>query len=103
MLRYHTTEQAAAILRGGFRDGTGSYGFVETELTGVFVSLRPVDVNEGAVGDQVPELGFPDDFDLAPWAIEEEAQEVWEWCMPASVISAHATVRLLTDEELQDI
>jgi hypothetical protein len=53
---YHTTDQAEAILRGGFRDGEGSYLFVGITLKGVFLSDSPVDVNEGAKGDRVLEV-----------------------------------------------
>jgi hypothetical protein len=50
-VRYHTTDQAEAILRDGFRDGTGSFMLAGLTLTGVFVSRWPVDCNEGANGE----------------------------------------------------
>jgi hypothetical protein len=81
-VQYHTTDQAEAILRDGFHDGTGSYMFAGLTLTGVFVSRWPVDVNEGAKGEQVLEVALPDDLDLEPWEIAEEDRQVWEWCVP---------------------
>jgi hypothetical protein len=52
---YHTTDAAEAILANGFRDSSGSYGLVDAQerpfmLTGVFVSNKIVDINEGATG-----------------------------------------------------
>jgi len=50
-----TAEAARAIVGGGFRDGTGTYGFIVDEpLSGVWLSADgPVDENEGARGDTV--------------------------------------------------
>jgi hypothetical protein len=56
---YPTADAAEAIMRDGFRDGEGSYGFVDFDLRGVFVSVLPADVNDGAKGDQVPEVVLP--------------------------------------------
>jgi hypothetical protein len=63
MICYHTTDSADEILRNGFRGATGSY-MMTTELTGVFLGDRPMDINEGAKGDQVLRVEFPDDEDL---------------------------------------
>jgi hypothetical protein len=99
---YHTTSAAAEILANGFRDGEGSYMFVGMTLKGVFLADDPVDENEGATGDQVLAVDFPDDVDLADYAIEEEGRPVWEWCVPANLINSRATLRLLTTDELDD-
>jgi hypothetical protein len=87
---YHTTDAAEAIMRDGFRDGEGSYGFVDFDLRGVFVSVLPADVNDGAKGDQVPEVVLPDDVDLDEWSIVEEGHPAWEWCIPAEVLVSGA-------------
>jgi len=101
--RFHTTDHAEAILRDGFRNSTGFYGFGGPEVTGVFVSLWPVDSNQGAKGHQVLEITFPDDLDLESYAVDEEGQDIWEWLMPAAVINERGTVRLVPpDEELED-
>jgi hypothetical protein len=49
---FHRTSHADAIMRYGFRDGEGSYGTSQMRR-GVWVSDSPLDVNEGAVGDDV--------------------------------------------------
>jgi hypothetical protein len=97
---YHTTDAAEVILHEGFRDGVGSYLFARLTLRGVFLSPWPVDINEGATGDQVLEVTLPDDVTLDEYAIEEEDRPAWEWCVPAAVINERGRLRLLTDDEL---
>jgi len=58
MICYHTTDAADAILHHGFRDATRAYMFVNFELTGVWLGDSPVDINEGAKGDQVLRVEF---------------------------------------------
>jgi hypothetical protein len=100
---FHTTDAAEAILRDGFRDGTGSYGFITVELEGVFIADTPVDVNEGAKGDQVLAVDLPGDVDLDEHEIVEELKGYREWCVPARLLNERASVRLLTEGELDDI
>ena len=49
MKLYHRTDvlAARAILRAGFRDGRGTY-LTRHVFTGVWLSDRPLDENEGA-------------------------------------------------------
>jgi len=47
-----TDDRAEAILRRGFRDGKGTY-LTDQEFSGVWLSDRPLDVNEGAEGGAV--------------------------------------------------
>ncbi|WP_370131652.1 hypothetical protein [Streptacidiphilus sp. EB103A] len=61
---FHTTDQAEAILRDGFRDTEGTYKLVGSTLSGVFIANVPMDVNEGARGDQLLEITVPDIVDL---------------------------------------
>jgi hypothetical protein len=98
---YHTTAASAAILRGGFRDATGSYGYVNRELTGVWLGDRPMDINEGAKGDQVLRVEFPDGVDLDEFEVIEDGKPYREWCVPAALINEHATLTLMSDEELE--
>ena len=72
MICYHTTDAADANLRHGFRDATGSYLFATIQLTGVWLGDSPMDVNEGAKGDQVLRVEFPDDVDLGDFEVVEE-------------------------------
>jgi hypothetical protein len=44
---YHTTDAADAILRTGFRDAEGSWGFTTVTLRGMFLTDDPVGIDEG--------------------------------------------------------
>jgi hypothetical protein len=44
---YHTTDAADAILRTGFRDAEGSYGFTTVTMRVVFLADDPVGIDEG--------------------------------------------------------
>lgn len=103
MRLYHTTDSAEAILRDGFRDATGSYGFVDFTLTGVFFADLPVDCNEGAKGDQVIEVTLPDSVSLDDFELVYEdprMRSFREWCVPASLINQHGSLRLIAEDEL---
>ena len=99
MILYHTTNAAEAILRDGFSDAEGTYGFATLTLRGVFLAISPADVNDGAKGDQLLEVDLPDGLDLSAYAIIEEDRPAWEWCVPADVLNQHGSVRLLTEDE----
>lgn len=99
---YHRTAAAEAIVRSGFQDGSGSYGLLNHVLTGVFVSDVPLDINEGATGPDVLEVSLPLDLDLDDFELVEEKKGYREWCVPATVLDDLATVRLLTEAEVDD-
>jgi hypothetical protein len=99
---YHRTPVAAAIEEEGFRDGAGSYGLANTTLEGVFLSDVPLDVNEGAEGDDVLEVRIGEDVDLREYELVEDAKGYREWCVPASLLNERASIRRLTDEEVDD-
>lgn len=90
---YHRTPAAAAILREGFRDATGSYGFLRTTLTGVWLASEPLDSNEGAMGDDLLQIIVPGDVDLSEFEIVGDRKGYREWCVPASLINERCTVR----------
>lgn len=96
---FHTTDAVPEILFEGFRDGEGSYMLAETTLRGVFISDVPLDVNEGAKGEDVFEVVLPDDIDLADYELVEDLKPYREWCIPAELLNTHGKVRLLTPEE----
>jgi hypothetical protein len=97
---YHTTtpEAVASIQRDGFRDGSGSYGFIHLTLTGVFFSDHPVGGDEGAKGD--PVLGDPvlvidipeDEISQYGW---EDA--IREWCIPAELVNRYGPPAVIYD------
>ena len=93
MILYHRTDHAEAILRAGFRDGTGSYLTLNT-YTGVWLSDLPLDANEGAVGDQVLEVTLEEDL-VAEFEWIEEGKGYREFLVPADLLNDRAKVRLL--------
>jgi hypothetical protein len=87
---YHrTTEEIAnSILRSGFCDATGSYMLQGATLTGVWVSDRPLDVDEGARGDVVLEIQLPaSKRKFADREIKEEGKPYREWCLSAKLLN----------------
>jgi hypothetical protein len=102
MRYFHTTDSAAVILTAGFRDATSNY-LTTLTLTGVFLADGPVDVNQGASGDQVLAVDLSDDVLLGEFELVEEGKPYREWCVPANLINTHGTVQLLTDDELDDL
>jgi len=95
---YHvTTEEAArSILRDGFTDGRGTY-MTTREHTGVWLSDRPLDINEGAYGDAILEVEIPPEAVLDyEWV--EEGKPYREFLVPARVVNAYS-VRPVSDDE----
>ena len=58
MLLYHRTNAADEILRDGFRDWEGDY-MTDVILRGVWLSAVPLNIQEGAIGDQVLRSSSP--------------------------------------------
>lgn len=89
---YHSTsEEAARLIEAhGFRDASGHYGFLSTELTGVFVGTEPAYERDGASSAEVVLVLDVPDSELEPYWIEEEAPHGlvrWEACVPASTLN----------------
>lgn len=104
MLCYHRTAAADAILRDGFRDAEGFYMMALDEpLRGVFISDEPLDVNEGAKGDELLEVGVPDDLDLSQFELVEDGKGYREWCVPAELLNSRSTVRRVSEEEEDEL
>lgn len=101
---FHVTnaESAESILATGFVDGTGSFGALDTTLTGVWVSAYRLDANEGAKGDTVLEIlieSTPEQM-FRDWEYIEEGKPYREWIIPAAVLNLGSVRRLTTEEEL---
>ena len=95
---YHRTTKASAdaILRDGFKDGTGHY--LTDELhSGVWLSNEPLDCNEGATGDVLLEV-IMSEVDVAAYEWVEEGKPYREWLIPAAIVNAKATIHVVDDE-----
>jgi hypothetical protein len=82
---YHRTPHGADILHGGFRDATGSY-MTDREWTGVWVSDVPLDIREGAKGDDLVEVDLPEEV-FAEYEWVEEGRFYREALIPAEVLN----------------
>ena len=92
---YHRTDHSESIIADRFRDGEGSYGFAHPTRAGVWVSDVPLDVNEGAEGDDVLMAEIPEQ-EVAELEVIGEApyREFW---VPAEVLTRHTWTEI--DEE----
>ncbi len=61
----------------------------------------PVDINEGAAGDQVLVVDLPIPID--EYEIIEDAQPYREWCVPANLINTQGTLTLLSQDEVDSL
>ena len=80
----------------------GHMGSPTFELTGVWLGDSPMDVNEGATGDQVLRVEFPDDVDLGDFEFVEDHKPYREWCVPAALINSRASVTLMSDDDIEE-
>ena len=89
---YHRTFHSAEILRGGFRDTTGTY-MTDREFTGVWISDGPLDCNEGANGDVLLVLDIPEEiFREYEWV--EEGKLYREALVPAVILNSLPSPRI---------
>jgi hypothetical protein len=75
---FHRTAHGEDATRDGFKDGTGFY--LTSDLhTGVWLSDRPLDVNEGAEGDDLVVVEIAED-DIAGFEwVSEPSFGYREW------------------------
>lgn len=95
MLLYHRTNEAAAILAEGFRDGRGRY-MTAVEFSGVWLSDRPLDFNEGAAGDTLLTVEVPEQAIIDyEWA--EDGKPYREFLVPAEVVNRYGRPQVVTE------
>jgi len=78
-----------------FRDGVGYYK-TAILLTGVWVSDRPLDENEGAVGRWVLAMEVPADV-LEPYEVLAECMPYREFVIPAEVLNRYKITEVIDD------
>ncbi len=94
MTAYHRTFHSKAILRDGFKDATGSY-LTDRKWTGVWISDKPLDINEGADGDVLLSIEISSKtFTKYEWI--EEGKPYREALLPAKILN---TLRVSIVEE----
>jgi hypothetical protein len=102
---YHTTEDAEEILADGFSGGLEDVVIGGILLTGVRLADTPLDGNEGARGDQVLRVEFPDDVNLDDFELVEEGAGMGyrEWYVPSALIDRNARVRWMTEDDVDEV
>lgn len=90
---YHVTSEGAvwSHLAAGYRDATGLY-LTSDEHTGVWLSDRPLDINEGIEGDVLLVVDIAAEL-VTPYEWVEEGKPYREFLVPAPVLNAHGRVR----------
>jgi hypothetical protein len=101
MILYHRTtrKSADAILKSGFKDGSGTY-LTDREWSGVWLSNIPLDCNEGAKGEILLEvdLDLPESV-IARYEWIEDFQSYREWLIPAAPLNSHLSVRVVVEAD----
>ena len=101
MKLYHVTtcDRARAILRQGFRDNANSYG-TDRQWSGVWLSDRPLNWNEGVSGDTILAVSIDCELDvLSGYEWVQEGLPYREWLIPADFVNRRtvAIVQMGTD------
>jgi len=98
---YHRTSRinAEAIIANGFRDGEGRY-LTDSRHRGVWLSDRPLDANEGALGDTIIAVDFDDPGTIAEFEWIEDERPYREWLVPADRINGIASMRVIPEDDI---
>lgn len=99
MKLFHRTPQAESILKNGFRDGEGTY-LTETMHRGVWLSDRPLDLGQGAKGNDLLLLDIPED-EISPFEWIEEGKPYREFLAPAEIVNGYGPPTLVDDEDYE--
>ena len=97
---YHRTYEAEAIIRGGFHDVEGIYLTPTLDAHhGVWVSDRPLDEQEGALGNVVLEIsGVPEAAIVDhEWVHPVHLRSFREFLVPADVLNHFPIVGIYPD------
>lgn len=96
-----TIGDARQIVKHGFEDLKWAFGHEDEpgeiqKATGVWLSERPLQAEEGPGGDAVLEvvLDLPEET-LAPFQLEGILWDTRLWVVPAALINPHAAIRIL--------
>lgn len=96
-----TGENAAQILAEGFRDAEDYY-MVDHLYRGVWLSDRPLDANGGARGDVLLEVLLRKaEAEIDLWEWKEEGKPYREWLIPADLVNANSTLRIIDEDEIR--
>jgi hypothetical protein len=98
---YHRTTAARwrRIRAVGFRDGRGHYG-LDVEVSGVWLSDRPLDFNSGAEGDVLLRVEMTiTRAQLRRYEVQQPGQSYREYLFPAAFLNANAKPRRTQEDK----
>jgi len=98
---FHRTsaESADAILKSGFKHGTGNYLTVH-KFSGIWLSDVPLDADEGPSGDTLLEVKLElSERDVQQYEWIEKGKPYRKWLIPAWLINTLAKVRIIDEDE----
>lgn len=96
-----TIGEARQIVKHGFEDLRWAFGLEEEpsevrKATGVWLSERPLQAEEGPGGDAVLEVVLElSEESLEPFTLEGVLWDTRLWVAPAALLNPHASVRIL--------
>ena len=99
---FHSTSNAnaEAILKEGFRDGTGHY-LTDQEWTGVWVSTEPFDAYD-ADAKTLFTIEIPEDV-ISEFEWVEEGKPIREWLIPATLLNSYGPPVVTDDYDDDEI
>ncbi len=104
MIYFHRTSVSGAreIKSRGFEDDTWSFGLVDVttgesiKQTGVWLTDRPLSLEEGPPGDAVLEVTMEfSEETLSAFELEGVFRDARLWVVPAEIVNPHSEVRIL--------
>ena len=95
-----STANAEAILKEGFRDGTGHY-LTDQEWTGVWVSTEPFDAYD-ADAKTLFTIEIPEDV-ISEFEWVEEGKSIREWLIPAALLNSYGPPVVTDDYDDDEI
>ncbi|MBB02241.1 MAG: hypothetical protein CMJ47_06315 [Planctomyces sp.] len=94
---FHRTPHGQKIINEGFLDGEGTY-MTGVMHRGVWLSDRPLDICEGAKGNDLLTLDIPENV-LTPYEWNEGGTPYREFLLPAEVVNFCGPPTLCDDDD----
>jgi hypothetical protein len=98
MKLYHRTYAADAILRDGFRDGKSDFLTLDVD-PGVWVTDRPLDERDGALGNVVLVISGVPEAEIASleWRRSRHPQPFRQFMIPAAILNRFPIIGIYPD------
>lgn len=100
MILYHRTPAAKDIMEKGFKDSESNY-LTNRKWSGVWLSDRPLDSNEGAKGNQVLTVEIPDEV-ISEYEWVNEGFTYREFLVPAELVNRYDKPEMFEDDSIYE-